>query len=113
VSSRGLEAIDRVVDAGGDADDVLRALVAALVGEPGIAWAGILFMEAGVPVLGPEAGVADPSRRVAVPIAYQGAVVGELAIDGDAEPAFLAHVARRISTYVLLGWDTRGEAWDC
>ena len=112
MSSRGLEAIDRILNAGNDADDVLRAVVAALVGEPAIEWACVLFLEAGVLALGPEAGVADMTRRVSVPISYQGTVVGELAIDGEAEPAFLARVALLISTHVLLGWDTGGEAWE-
>ena len=112
MSSRAFEAIDRILDAGSDADDVLRAVVAELVEEPTIEWAGVLFLEAGVFALGPEAGVADPTRRITVPVFYQGAVVGELAIDGDAETAFLERVARLISTHVLLGWDTGGEAWE-
>ena len=106
------EAIDRILTSGADADDVVRALVAELVQEPEIVWAGILFMEEGVLALGPEAGVADPTRRLRVPVSFQDAVVGELAVDGDAEPAFLARVAEQISPYVLLGWDTSGEAWE-
>ncbi len=47
-----------------------------------------------------------------MPVSFQDAVVGELAVDGDAEPAFLARVAEQISAYVLLGWDTSGEAWE-
>ena len=39
-------------------------------------------------------------------------VVGELAVDsGSIEEARLEQVARLISTHVLLGWDTGGEAW--
>ncbi len=91
---------------------MLRAVVARLVRQPTVVWAGILFLEEGALVLGPEAGVADPARRTSVPVYYQGAVVGELAVDGDAEAAFLERVAARISTHVLLGWDTGGEAWE-
>jgi putative methionine-R-sulfoxide reductase with GAF domain len=112
VSTRALVAVDRILNLGSDADDVLREVVAELVEEPTIEWAGILFLEAGALALGPEAGVPDPTRRISVPVTYQGTVVGELAIDGDADAAFLEQVARLISTHVLLGWDTRGEAWD-
>ena len=112
MSTRGFEEIDRILNAGNDADDVLREVVAELVEEPAIEWAGVLFLEAGALALGPEAGVADRTRRVGFPVSYQGTVVGELAIDGEAEPAFLERVALLISTHVLLGWDTGGEAWE-
>jgi putative methionine-R-sulfoxide reductase with GAF domain len=112
VSTRALTALDRILNVGSDADDVLREVVAELVTEPTIEWAGILFLEAGALALGPEAGVADPTRRIGVPVSYQGTVVGELAIDGDADVVFLERVAQLISTHVLLGWDTGGEAWE-
>ena len=56
-----LEALDRVLNRGGDADDVLRAVVEIVSGP--FAWAGILFREDGRLVLGPEAGEPDASRR--------------------------------------------------
>lgn len=112
MSTRALEAIDRILDRGGDADDVLRAVVAELAREPGIAWAGIVFLENGEPVLGPEHGEPEPSRRNAVPVSYRGTVVGELVVDGEAEPAFLERVAVLVSAHVLLGWDTGGEPWE-
>ncbi len=112
MSPRALEAIDRILDRGGDADDVLRAVVAELAREPGVDWAGIFFLENGVLVLGPEAGVPDEGRRLRVPVAYQGAPVGELAIDGTADAALLERTAAAISAQVLLGWDTGGEAWE-
>ncbi len=106
-----VDEIERIIGLGADADDVLRAVVAELAREPGIAWAGILFLEEGVLVLGPEAGVSDPARRIGVPVAYQDVVVGELAVDGAVEGELLAQLAALISTHVLLGWDTGGEAW--
>lgn len=112
MSGRALAEIDRVIALGSEADDVLRAVVTALVDEPAIGWAGVGFLEGGALVLGPEAGVADPTERVDVPVVYQGTVVGELAVDGDAETAYLAQIADRISTHVLLGWDTGGETWE-
>jgi putative methionine-R-sulfoxide reductase with GAF domain len=111
MSDAALEAIERILAAGGDADDVLRAVVAELEHEPGVDWAGILFQEGGELVLGPEQGTPDPRRRRSVPVAYQGAIVGELAIDGDVDAAFLERVAVMVSAHVLLGWDTGGEAW--
>lgn len=106
-----LRAIDAAVATGADADDVLRAAVAALVAEPGVAWAGISFVEQGVLVLGPCAGVESPAHRARVPIVYGGDVVGELAADGI-EVATLERAAELLAAHVLLGWDTGGEAWE-
>ncbi len=110
--STPLDEIDRILELGDDPDDALRAVVASLVRQPGIAWAGILFLENGALVLGPEAGAPEPAHRIEVPVLYQGAVVGALAVDGEADAAGLERVAALISTHVLLGWDTRGEAWE-
>jgi hypothetical protein len=52
------------------------------------------------------------SRRVRVPVTYQGDRIGELWIDGEAEQSFLERVALLISAHVLNGWDTRGERWE-
>jgi putative methionine-R-sulfoxide reductase with GAF domain len=112
VSTRALEALDRILNRGGDADDVLRAVVGVLAEEPGIAWAGIAFLDEGELVLGPEAGVPEEARRTRIPITYQGNLVGELWVDGDAEQAFLERVAVLVSAHVLIGWDTRGERWE-
>jgi hypothetical protein len=102
--------IDEIVAAGGDADDVLRAVVAELV-EGGCAWAGIWFAEGERLELGPEAGAPDEARRLRVPIEFRDERVGELGVDGASEPAFVERVATLISPYVLLGWDTGGETW--
>jgi hypothetical protein len=108
-----LEAIDRILNVGGDADDVLRRVVATLHEKAGYAWAGILFVEQGELVLGPEAGSPDESHRTHVPVVWQGVRVAELAVDrAPAEDAaFLARVAVLISNHCLVGWDTGGEAW--
>ena len=112
MSSRALDAIERILNRGGDADDVVRAVVAELVQEPDIVWAGILFLENGELALGPEAGIADERRRAHVPVVYEGTPVGELAVDGEAEIAFLQRIALLVSAHVLLGWDTGGEGWE-
>jgi hypothetical protein len=111
VSTRALEALDRVLNRGGEPDDVLRATVAILVEEPGIAWAAVRFLDEGQLTVGPEAGEADESRRTQLPVTYQGSQVGELWVDGEAERAFLERIALLISAHVLIGWDTRGETW--
>lgn len=110
--SRPLDEIDRVAAEGGDADDVLRAVVVALAAEPEIAWAGIRFLEAGELVLGPTAGTPNENQRHTTPITYRDDPVGELVVDGVAEQSLLEQVATRISAYVLLGWDTGGDAWE-
>ena len=103
--------VDRILAEGGDADDVLRAVVQALVVRGGCAWAGISFVEGDELVPGPAAGSPDEARRVAVPVSYRGGRVGELAADGPVERAELERVAALISEHVLIGWDTGGERW--
>jgi hypothetical protein len=107
-----LDAVDRAVAGAGDADDVLRAVVDLLAAEGDVQWAGIRFAERDKLVLGPSAGTPDETGAKAVPIAYRGDRVGELEIHGDIDPEVLAGVADRLSPYVLLGWDTGGEAWE-
>jgi hypothetical protein len=112
MSSTVLEELDGVLAGAGDADDALRAVVALLARQPEIAWAGILFREEGTLVLGPQAGSVDETRRVRTPIAYHGDAVGELAVDGAPPQELLDRIATAIAPYALLGWDTRGEAWE-
>jgi hypothetical protein len=112
MSTRALEALDRVLNRGGDADDVLRSAVAVLVDEPGIAWAGIAFQEEGSLTVGPQAGEPDEARRIRTLVVYKDSPVGELWVDGEADLAFLERFALLISQHVLIGWDTQGERWD-
>jgi len=106
--------IDEIVARGGDADDVLRAVVAALHDDAGYPWAGILFVESGGLVLGPEAGEPGSATRRAVPVAWQGEPVAELAVEGapDEDEPFLRRVASLVSVQCLVGWDTGGEPWE-
>jgi hypothetical protein len=112
VTARTLEAVEQIVEQGGDADDVLRTAVAALVDEPAIDWAGIAFVEDGELRLGPAAGVADDTRRRRAPILFQGAPVAELWVDGEIEQDHLHRIAVVVAPFALIGWDTGGEAWD-
>lgn len=107
-----LEAIDDALSAASDADEALRAVVRVLASEPGVAWAGIAFLETAGLVPGPAEGTPDEARRRLATVCYKEAPVGELQVDGDVDDAFLAAVADRIAAHVLLGWDTGGEAWE-
>ena len=107
-----LEAVHRIVEEGGDADDVLRGVVEALATDPDVDWAAIRFIEEGELVLGPASGEPDEGRRSVTSIRYRGEQVGELLVDGAADEAALTRVADVISEYVLLGWDTGGQTWE-
>jgi putative methionine-R-sulfoxide reductase with GAF domain len=113
-TSGALEAIDRILDRGGDADDVLRQVVAALHERAGYAWAGIFFVEDGALTLGPEAGTANEANRIRTPVMWQGDRIAELAIDDAPEEdrKFLERVAHLVSGHCLVGWDTGGESWE-
>ncbi len=110
--SDALAAVEAIVGRGGDADDVLRAVVAALVDDGACAWAGIAFVEDRALVLGPHAGASDEARRERVPILYRDERVGELWADAPSDRGELERVAPRLSEHVLLGWDTGGERWE-
>ena len=109
-----LESIDRILDRGGDVDEVLREVVAVLHGLEDFSWIGISFVEEGELVLGPAEGE-QTGEPAAIPISYEDNVVAELGvISGEPsmeERAFLERVASLISPYCLVGWDTGGEAW--
>jgi hypothetical protein len=113
-TSGALEAIDAILNRGGDADDVLRQVVAMLHERAGYAWAGIFFLEEGKLALGPEAGTPDETRRTSVPVTWQGDRIAELAVDDAPEEdgMFLERVALLVSGHCLVGWDTGGETWD-
>jgi hypothetical protein len=102
-----LEAVERILNRGGDADDVLRDVLRA-VHERGIAYSAVRFIESGGFVDGPSIGT--PIDALTVPVTYDGRQVGELSIATD-DRAFAERLATLISAYVLVGWDTAGEPW--
>jgi hypothetical protein len=114
MSDAALESIEAILVRGGDADDVLRAVVAALHEDAGYPWAGILFVEDGGLTLGPEAGEAGAAGRTSIPVAWQGERIAELAVEGAApgDEPFLERVATLVSGHCLVGWDTGGEVWE-
>ncbi len=109
-----LEAVDRILNRGGDADDVLGAVVDVLRERVSYEWVGIALVEEGKLELGPSAGTlrGEPAR---LPVSFQGSKVAELRVapgqTGDEEQAFLERVATLISAYCLVGWDTGGVPW--
>jgi len=113
-TDEALEAVDRILNGGDDADDILRQVVAALHEQTGYAWAGISFLEDGELALGPQAGTPDETRRTSLPVIWQGTPVAELAVDDAPEEdrMFLERVAVLVSGYCLVGWDTGGEPWE-
>jgi hypothetical protein len=106
------EQIEAIAARGGEADEILRELVAALAAR--YAWAGIFFVESGELVLGPQAGVPDEPARTAVPVTWNGERIAELAVDDAPEEdrMFLERVARLVADHCLVGWDTGGESWE-
>ena len=59
-TSGALEAVEEILERGGDADDVLRSVVAVLHETAGYSWAGIFFVEEGELVLGRWQSVRSP-----------------------------------------------------
>jgi hypothetical protein len=113
-TSSALEAIDDILNRGGDADDVLRDVVATLHDRAGYAWAAIFFVEDGALALGPEAGTPNEANRTSTPVTWQGDRIAELAVDDAPEEdrKFLERVALLVSGHCLVGWDTGGESWE-
>jgi hypothetical protein len=107
-SQAALAAVEAIVARGGDADDVLRAALAALH-ERGVFYAAIRFVENGELVEGPVVGAGE--AEVTAGVVYDGAEIGELELAGGGQ-ALVDAVAARIAPYVLVGWDTSGEPWD-
>jgi hypothetical protein len=104
-----IEVIDRIVNRGGEADDVLRDVVSVLANH--YAWVGIYLAEGNELVLGPSHGTV-PVKDARIPVVYAGRKVGELSVSDDDDRAALERVAALISHYCLVGWDTGGEEWN-
>jgi hypothetical protein len=108
-----LEAVDRILNRGGDADDVLRAVLDAL--HRLFPYAAIAFVEEDQLAPGPSIG--EPEAEVQVlDVSFRDVKVAELRVAppaaGGEEQAFLDRVALLISPHCLVGWDTGGVAWD-
>ena len=110
-NSGALEAIERVLNRGVEADDVLRRVVTIQHERLG-RYIRISFVEADDLLPGPAAGNETPTT--AFPIAFQGRRVADLEAGGELtgpDRALLERVALIVSPYALVGWDTLGEEW--
>ena len=106
-----LEAVERVLNRGGEADDVLRQVVAILHERLGH-YIRTSFVEGDGLAPGPAAG--EETETTAFPIAFQGSRVAVLEAGGElteADRTLLERVAILVSPYALVGWDTGGEEW--
>ena len=100
-----LEAVERILNRGGDPTDVLTAVLEALRAR-GVDSARVRFIEAGVLVDGPAVG--GDAERLVVRVVFDGAEVGSLELAVD-DVAFAERVATLVSPYVRAGSDTAGE----
>jgi hypothetical protein len=106
-----LEEVERVLGGGGDADDILRRVV-AILHERLARFVRISFVEEGRLVPGPAAG--EQADTTAFPISFQGRRVADLEVGGELsseDHVLLEWVAAILSPYALVGWDTGGEEW--
>jgi hypothetical protein len=105
-----LEALERILNKGGDADDVLREVVAVL--HKLYDRVAIRFVEGEELVDGPAAGI--PAGTASTwPIHFRGTKVAELEVAPASEDddEFMRRVTTIVSPYCLVGWDTGGKAW--
>jgi hypothetical protein len=107
-----LEAIERILERGGDPDDVLRGVTEVL--HRLYPYAAIAFVEENQLAPGPRQGTPqEPLERL--DIAFRDGKVAELHVapppTRDEERAFLERVGLLISPHCLVGWDTGGEPW--
>jgi hypothetical protein len=113
-STGALEAVDRLVNRGGEADEVLRGVVQELHRRGGYRFVGIAFVEGDGLELGPIVGESG-GEATDFPIVFEGRFVGELRVepgpDDPDEKALLQRVATLVSPYCLVGWDTGGVPW--
>jgi len=110
--------VQAIVDGGEEADEILRASLAAVHERAGAPWSAIAFVEEREMVVGPLAGRAPegtPEPALTVPIVYRGDTVAGLWFGSETPrelAADLSRVAALLAPYCLVGWDTGGEHWD-
>jgi L-methionine (R)-S-oxide reductase len=107
MSEGALEAVEAIVERGGEADDVLRAVVEALHDRVGhYSWVGVYLVEGDELVLGPWKGP-EATEHVRIPVGQgicgAAAASGETEIvdDVNADPRYLACFASTRSEIVV------------
>jgi hypothetical protein len=105
-----LEAVERILNRGGDAGEVLRAVLRVL--SRLYAYVGLSFVGQDRIVRGPHLGAREENGR-AFPISFRGTQVAELHVchagNDPAELAFLERVATLVSAHCSLVRGTRGS----
>jgi hypothetical protein len=109
-------AVERLINRGGEADDVLRSIVAAVHERlPHLEAVWIEFTEGDQRVVGPSAGSATQQVAKRFSVLFQGTEVAVLAAPLAAvrsdDDSTLARIATIVAPYCLVGWDTGGEEW--
>jgi hypothetical protein len=94
-----LEAVDRIIERGGDSEDVLQATVTAIVDRGGAKWAAVFLNDEGELIVGAHAGVAEPGERRTAAVVREGAHLGEVAVDGLDDQPLIERVASLIAPY--------------
>ena len=94
-----LEAVSEIVDRGDDSDEVLQAVVSAIVDKSDAKWAAVLLDADGELVVGPHAGIAEPEERRTAPIVLARAHLGELAVDGLDDQPMIDRLAALVAPY--------------
>ena len=112
-----VDAVERLLNRGGDADDVLRSVVLVVHERlPHLEGVWIEFVEGERRLVGPSAGAAtnEPAKRY--PVRFQGKEIALLAVSAAAvrsgDDTTLERVATIIAPYCLVGWDTGGAPWE-
>ena len=111
--SGAVDAVERIVNREGEADEILRQAVATIA-KRFDTFCGIRFVEVGGMVDGPSAGAFGEPRAV-VPITYDDSSVAEIVLGNelaDEDRDALDRIAELLSAYCLVGWDTGGESWN-
>jgi hypothetical protein len=109
--------VQAIVDSGQEADEILRASLAAMHEATGAPWSAIAFVEEREMTVGPLLGRAPegmPVPALVVPIVYRGDTVAGLWFGSETPRAFdadLSRVAALLAPYCLVGWDTGGADW--
>ena len=103
MSAGALEAVDRILNRGGDPHDVLHAVAGTLVERGGCAWAAILVADGGNLVAAAQAGEERAAERARFAIVFGAHRVGELVADGCGDREFLERVALVVSPYCATG----------
>ena len=110
--------VQAVIDGGEEADEILRASLAAVHEGAGAPWSAIAFVEEGQMAIGPRrrhrarrhAG-ARARRADRLPRRHgRGALARERAASRRSSTE-LERAAALLAPYCLVGWDTGGEEW--